>query len=92
MYEENPKIFGQESAIPESYRWKDLTILEGLDLTKLYEDTPQKLSEEENMIGTIFTKVQSKKPIRTDVWSNCSIARIIRKIARLEEKGERQRR
>lgn len=88
MYEENPEIFGQESVIPESYRWKDLTILEGLDLT----NTPQKLSEEENMIGTIFTKVQSKKPIRTDVWSNCSIARIIRKIARLEEKGERQRR
>ena len=65
MDEENVETFGEESAIPEGYRWKDLIILEGLDLTKQYEETLQKLSEEENLIGTIFTKAQNKidKPV-----------------------------
>ena len=50
---------------PEGYRWNDLIALEGLDLTKQYEDTLKKLSEEENLIGTIFTKAQNKidKPV-----------------------------
>lgn len=65
MDEENVETFGEESAIPEGYRWKDLIALEGLDLTKQYEDTLKKLSEEENLIGTIFTKAQNKidKPV-----------------------------
>ena len=65
MDEENVETFGEESAIPKGYRWKDLITLEGLDLTKQYEDTLKKLSEEENLIGTIFTKAQNKidKPV-----------------------------
>lgn len=65
MDEENVETFGEKSAIPEGYRWNDLIALEGLDLTKQYEDTLKKLSEEENLIGTIFTKAQNKidKPI-----------------------------
>ena len=58
--EENVETFGEKSAIPEGYRWNDLIALEGLDLTKQYEDTLKKLSEEENLIGTIFTKAQNK--------------------------------
>lgn len=65
MDEENVETFGEKSAIPEGYRWNDLIVLEGLDLTKQYEDTLKKLSEEENLIGTIFTKAQNKidKPV-----------------------------
>lgn len=65
MDEENADTFGEESAIPEGYRWKDLITLDGLELTKQYEDTLQKLSEETNLIGTIFIKAQNKidKPV-----------------------------
>lgn len=65
MDEENVETFGEKSAIPEGYRWNDLIALEGLDLTKQYEDTLKKLSEEENLIDTIFTKAQNKidKPV-----------------------------
>ena len=65
MDEENVETFGEKSAIPEGYRWNDLIALEGLDLTKQYQDTLKKLSEEENLIGTIFTKAQNKidKPV-----------------------------
>lgn len=65
MDEENVETFGEKSAIPEGYRWNDLIALEGLDLTKQYEDTLKKLSEEEKLIGTIFTKAQNKidKPV-----------------------------
>lgn len=65
MDEENVETFGEKSAIPEGYRWNDLIALEGLDLTKQYEGTLKKLSEEENLIGTIFTKAQNKidKPV-----------------------------
>lgn len=39
MDDENVKMFGEDSAIPEGYRWEDLTNLDGLDLVKQYENT-----------------------------------------------------
>lgn len=62
MDDENVEMFGEDSAIPEGYRWKDLI---GLDLVKQYEDTLEKLSQQENLIGTIYTKAQNKidKPV-----------------------------
>lgn len=62
---ENTKMFGDDSAIPEGYRWSDLIELDGLDLIAQYESTLKKLSEEENLIGTIFVKAQNKidKPV-----------------------------
>lgn len=57
MDDENVKMFGEDSAIPEGYRWEDLTNLDGLDLVKQYENTLEKLSQEQNLIGTIYTKV-----------------------------------
>ena len=44
MDDENVKIFGEDSAIPEGYRWEDLTNLDGLDLVMQYENTLEKLS------------------------------------------------
>ena len=65
MDNENTEMFGEESAIPEGYRWSDLIDLDGLDLIKKYESILKKLSEEENLIGTIFVKAQNKidKPV-----------------------------
>lgn len=65
MDDENVQTFGEESAIPEGYRWEDLIDLDGLDLVKQYEDTLEELSGQDNLIGTIYTKAQNKidKPV-----------------------------
>ena len=65
MDDENVQIFGEESSIPEGYRWGDLIDLDGLDLVKQYEDTLEELSGQDNLIGTIYTKAQNKidKPV-----------------------------
>lgn len=65
MDNENVEIFGESSAIPEGYRWSVLTELDGLDLIEQYEKTLKLLSQEDNLIGTIYTKAQNKidKPV-----------------------------
>ena len=58
-------MFGEESVMPSGYQWMDLISLAGLDLIKQYKDTLKQLSEQENLIGTIYTKAQKKndKPV-----------------------------
>ncbi len=58
------KMFGEDSAIPEGYRWEDLTNLDGLDLVKQYENTLEKLSQELG-VRLIYAKAQNKidKPV-----------------------------
>lgn len=65
MDDENVETFGDESAIPEGYQWKELIVLDGLELLNQYEETLKLLSEQDNLIGTIFTKAQNKidKPV-----------------------------
>ena len=65
MDDENVKTFGEDSDIPEGYRWEDLVNLDGFDLVKQYEDTLEELSKQDNLIGTIYTKAQNKidKPV-----------------------------
>ena len=65
MDDENIQTFGEDSAIPEGYRWADLIDLDGLDLVKQYEATLEELSGQDNLIGTIYTKAQNKidKPV-----------------------------
>lgn len=65
MDDENVKIFAENSAIPEGYRWGDLNALDGHDLIDQYEATLKYLSEQDNLIGTIYTKAQNKidKPV-----------------------------
>ena len=65
MDDENTKTFGDNSAIPEGYRWENLVDLDGFDLVKQYEDTLKELSKQDNLIGTIYTKAQNKidKPV-----------------------------
>ena len=65
MDTENVDMFGEKSAIPTGYQWKDLIELDGLELVKQYEATLKLLSEQDNLIGTIYTKAQNKidKPV-----------------------------
>lgn len=65
MDAENEKLFEETSSIPEGYRWSNLIELYGLDLIEQYEKTLKILSEQDNLIGTIFTKAQNKidKPV-----------------------------
>ena len=65
MDAENEELFEEESSIPEGYRWRNLIELDGLDLTEQYEKTLKILSEQDNLIGTIFTKAQNEidKPV-----------------------------
>ena len=65
MDAENAKLFEETSSIPEGYRWSNLIELDGLDLIEQYEKTLKILSEQDNLIGTIFTKAQNKidKPV-----------------------------
>ena len=60
MDAENEELFEEASSIPEGYRWRNLIELDGLDLIDQYEKTLKILSEQDNLIGTIFTKAQNK--------------------------------
>jgi len=48
------------SSIPAGFGWKDLTSLDGLDLLRRYEETLKTLSQQDDLIGTIFTKAHNK--------------------------------
>lgn len=65
MDDENMELFGEDSSIPVGYRWKDLTGLDSYDLVKQYESTLKLLSQQDDLIGTIYTKAQNKidKPV-----------------------------
>lgn len=65
MDAENEEELDEPSAIPEGFRWKDLIELDGLELIEQYEKTLKLLSDQNNLIGTIFTKAQNKidKPV-----------------------------
>ena len=58
--DENMELFGEDSSIPVGYRWKDLTGLDGYELVKQYESTLKLLSQQDDLIGTIYTKAQNK--------------------------------
>lgn len=60
MDDENVELFGENTAIPQGYGWKVLRKLDGMDLLDQYEETLKKLSQEEGLIGTIYTKAVNK--------------------------------
>lgn len=51
---------GLGSSIPEGYKWKDIVELNGTDLVDKYEEILKDLSEEDGLIGTIFTRATNK--------------------------------
>lgn len=60
MDEENVKLFDEESAIPDGCTWNSLRELDGIDLLDHYEEILKRLSLEEGLIGTIYTKAVNK--------------------------------
>lgn len=52
--------YGFGSSIPDGFKWKDLNGLIGNDLIEQYEKTLDELSQEDGLIGTIFTKASNK--------------------------------
>ena len=60
MADERAFFGGGGPAIPEGYRWDDLTSREGEALEKHYRATLQKLGETGGLLGTIFRKAQNK--------------------------------
>ena len=52
--------YGFESSVPVGCRWEDLKKEKGEDLINVYEAVLRKLSEEDGIIGTIFTKASNK--------------------------------
>ena len=51
---------GLGSSIPDGYKWKDIVDLSGTDLVEKYEEILKDLSNEEGLIGTIFTRATNK--------------------------------
>lgn len=51
---------GLGSSIPDGYKWKDIIDLSGDDLVEKYEEILKDLSQEDGLIGTIFTKATNK--------------------------------
>jgi hypothetical protein len=60
MDEENVELFDEESAIPDGCTWNSLRELDGMDLLDHYEEILKRLSQEEGLIGTIYTKAVNK--------------------------------
>lgn len=62
MDAENVEFFGVESSIPEECRWDKLleVKLKGEDLIRKYNYILDTLSNEEGLVGTIFTRATNK--------------------------------
>ncbi len=58
--DDEKESFGLESTIPDGCKWKDLVNINGDDLVKKYEEILKTLSDENGLIGTIFTKAVNK--------------------------------
>ena len=58
--DEEKEELGLTSTVPEGYKWRDLVDLNGTDLVEKYEEILKELSQDEGLIGTIFTKASNK--------------------------------
>lgn len=58
--DEEKEELGLTSTVPEGYKWRDLVDLSGTDLVDKYGEILKELSQDEGLIGTIFTKASNK--------------------------------
>lgn len=58
--DEEKEELGLKSTVPDGYKWKDLAGLSGTDLVEKYEEILKELSNDEGLIGTIFTRATNK--------------------------------
>lgn len=57
---ENSTLFGVESSIPDDCQWDKIADLTGTDLVEKYEKILDVLSEQNGLIGTIFTRAKNE--------------------------------
>lgn len=60
MDDECTHVLKQKSLIPEKYQWKKLRTLAGIELEKTYNEILINLSQQNGIIGTIYSKAQNK--------------------------------
>ena len=62
MAEERAELTGEEQAIPDGYRWANLSApaMEGTHLEAHYIETLRVLANQSGMLGLIFRKAQNK--------------------------------
>ncbi len=60
MDAEQETHFEKAAAIPEGYRWANLTKLDGTELENQYRHTLEALARQDGMLGVIFRKSQNK--------------------------------
>ena len=58
--DEEKEDLGLTSTVPDGCKWKDLVHLSGNDLVEKYEEILQELSEQDGIMGTIFTRAANK--------------------------------
>ena len=58
--DEEKEELGLTSTVPEGCKWRDLVDLSGTDLVEKYEEILKDLSQDDGLIGTIFTKASNK--------------------------------
>jgi type I restriction-modification system, M subunit len=58
--EDEKENFVLESTIPEGCKWKDFIDINGDNLVKKYEEILKTISDENGLIGTIFTRAANK--------------------------------
>ena len=51
---------GLGSLIPDGYKWKDIYGLNGTDIVEKYDEILKELSQEDGLLGTIFTRAVNK--------------------------------
>ncbi len=57
---ENSSLFGVESSIPDDCQWDKIADLTGIGLVEKYEKILAVLSEQNGLIGTIFTRAKNE--------------------------------
>ena len=71
MDDERVDILGEQSALPDGCRWRDLLPLTGSELEAKYRQALETLSAQSGIIGTIYAKAQNK------ISSPAHLARLI---------------
>ena len=71
MDDERVDVLGEQSALPDGCRWRDLLPLTGAELEAKYRQALETLSAQSGIIGTIYAKAQNK------ISSPAHLARLI---------------
>jgi len=81
MADEQSRLRGTASAIPQGYDWPALLKLDGDDLEIHYRHTLEELGKRLGMLGIIFRKAQNKIRAPAKLWSAIRVRHFARTLA-----------